>query len=541
MALFVAGTAVAQVPELAIDLDRNTPGIDSTLTVVPGTTYQGAVRLVSFPGTNGYSRYNLKLRATPGVLTVASTSAGSHLLDSAATNTSALPDTIGRVLVNTLAIYQTAPAVVFNFDYAVSGPTTLTFLADSPAYGIGTLGQDYLLQAGQVTINSAVINTGVGPTDTPTPETTFTPTPPPPTDTPMPTDTPTPIPTPTIGAGTGIVMVEGFAGIHTSPQAEVGINLACEDAYFYPFHVARDSVMLPNQEAFMVVDLYGHVFTYSLTETCYPQIADESQFNFFPDDFAVAVDVNETSTGTGAYILTDLGEILPIGDAPDSVPSVSPPLPYRGVDQQAVIPGPVQGPGAIGTIATTGGWNGDSAIDFDMTAPDGALVLSRNGKVWPVGSAASLGFGDSPASPYFWPDLARRIEYMNVNGTDYYMILEGLGGIHVAGGSPDDTLRTNLRNNVLSGQLAYFAAQVGGGDFVGIDAANDFVPIVYNGGNSIGIMLLDGLGAIHHANLPFTFNWTVYFPGLNPVPGEPYNQLDTAVSLMTVDLAPLPQ
>jgi hypothetical protein len=201
-----------------------------------------------------------------------------------------------------------------------------------------------------------------------------------------------------------------------------------------------------------------------------------------------------------------------------------------------VIPGPVEGPGAIGTVAATGGWDGLSAIDFAMTASDGALVLQRDGGVIPVGSAASITFEQSH-TPWIWPDLARKIEYMNVNGDDYYIVLDGLGGVHMAGPA-SSALRTSFETNVL-GSLDYFAAIVSG-DYVGLDVVNDFVPFVYSGGTEIGIMTMDGLGGLHPANVPFTYEGGAYFPSVDPVPGESYSIMNTAVSL-SADQVVVPQ
>jgi hypothetical protein len=292
-------------------------------------------------------------------------------------------------------------------------------------------------------------------------------------------------------------------------------------------------------EALHVLDMHGHVYTYTFGETCFGQIPNESQFSLSPLDVAVAI---ESVAGDEAYILLDNGEILPVGNAADTVPSVSPLLPFRDgtagdgtpTGQDFVSPGPLQGPDAIGTIATTGGWTPESAIDFTMTGADGALVLQRNGGVIPVGSAATITFEQSH-TPWIWPDLARRIEYMNVNGADYYIVADGLGGVHMAGPA-SSALRTSFNNNVLDGSLAYFAAQVGG-DYVGIDVVNDFIPFVFNSGNDIAIMLLDGLGGIHPSgNLPFTYEPPAYFPSVDPVPGSPYNIRDTAVSLSAIEL-----
>src|SRR5690606_25286709 len=116
--------------------------------------------------------------------------------------------------------------------------------------------------------------------------------------------------------------------------------------------------------------------------------------------------------------------------------------------------------------------------------------------------------------------IARRIEYFTVDDEEYYIVLDGLGGVHLAGPA-QSALRTNFNQNVLT-ELDYFGAVIGqnenGGDiFAGIDAANDFVPVLLEG-SDIGIIMMDGLGGLHYANLPveYTSVKVPYF-GINPM------------------------
>jgi hypothetical protein len=209
-----------------------------------------------------------------------------------------------------------------------------------------------------------------------------------------------------------------------------------------------------------VVDLHGHVSTFSLGKnTTLDQIPDDEQWYFPPQDIVVAVRPSDESA-YGAHILLDNGQILPVGNA-SNLPDVRPPLPFRDgtegnsqgdpLNREMEAPGPLRGPLNIGSISQTGGWNINSAIDFDVLPYDGALVLLRSGEVVPVGSAQFLQF---EIAPYFGIDIARRIEHIADGGKDYYVVLDGLGGVHLAGPA-HSMLRTNWNAKVLT-QLAYF-------------------------------------------------------------------------------------
>lgn len=424
----------------------------------------------------------------------------------------------------------TVPTVGFNLAAGESAHITVRFQPVTPGPQLeDTI--EFLTNVGQEDRYLSGVGFAVTPTPTGQPTTTPTPWP---TSTRRPTETPTPWPTPTIEpTGIGLIAVDVFAGLHPAPQDRVQVNISCFDGYYYPFGIVRDAAKVSGEEAIHVVDGFGHVFTYTIGDVCFEQIPNERQVFFYPEDVAVAVVPRGVA---GAYVLIDTGEIFPVGDAPSSIPSVVPGLPYRDgtpdnpmgdpANRGFEIPGPRKGPWPIGTIAETGGWNEWSAIDFDLTGADGAIVLSRNGMVHKVGSAAALQFGSH--SPWLWPDLARKIRYLRVEGQDYYVVLDGLGGMHMAG--PDGALRASFQNNVLGANPTYFAAVVQG-NYVGLDAANDFIPIVHSGGSEIGIIMLDGLGGIHVTNVPYPVEPTAYLP-------TEVTLLDTMVSLLRIDPRP---
>jgi hypothetical protein len=118
----------------------------------------------------------------------------------------------------------------------------------------------------------------------------------------------------------------------------------------------------------------------------------------------------------------------------------------------------------------------------------------------------------------------------------YAMVLDGLGGVHLAG-PVESSLRTNWEANVLR-NLAYFGAVVGIVDghevYAGIDAANDFV-VIPNATDDVGVIMMDGFGGVHYANVPPAF--------MNDKPvylgGESLANLHWVVSLSV--LLPTPQ
>jgi hypothetical protein len=181
---------------------------------------------------------------------------------------------------------------------------------------------------------------------------------------------------------------------------------------------------------------------------------------------------------------------------------VDPPLPYRADDaasRRYEFPGPLRGSLPIGTIADEGGWNPKAAVDFDLTSETGALVLARSGRVHAAGDASI------PAGmPWFGIDIARRIEYFEAGGEAYAVVLDGLGGIHLGG--PAGDLRERWEDFVVP-NMVYFAAVVdtdgeGRDVYVGLDAANDFGVVLAPDESDIGLLLVDGLGGVHTANVP---------------------------------------
>jgi hypothetical protein len=337
----------------------------------------------------------------------------------------------------------------------------------------------------------------------------------------LPTSTPQPTPTPG-EPQIGLIAVDGFMGIHAAGKVTVNFDHFSQTTW--PIHMVRDANFTGDGRGVFVVDLHGHVSTFSLDGSTLDQIPAEKQWYFPPQDIVVAVRPADDSAYS-AHVLLDNGQILPVGNA-SNLPDLRPALPFRDgtqqnpagdpVNREMAVPGPLEGPLNIGTIAQTGGWNVNSAIDFDVTSPDGALVLLRSGEVISVGSAL---FQHYDITPYFGVDIARRIEYFTQGGKDYYVVLDGLGGVHLAGPAQSD-LRANWNSKVLT-ELAYFGAVIGqnenGGDiYVGLDAANDFVPVL-KGADDIGVIMLDGLGGLHYANLgpEYTSVRTPYF-GTNP-------------------------
>ena len=562
----LAAAPQAQQAALNIVIDTASPQVGEE--VAGRVTIQGT----DFTPDFEYKGYVVILQADPASgLDAAATAGGDFGMDAfVGTDTSsAVNGLIGRALINTTTNQQlaTAETTLMNFTFTPNVlPLCLTYLISGQT-GIMTnqgLPDDTLeLDDPKVTLNDPVCAEGGGetPTDTPTVIVTPTDTPTetvPPTDTPTeiipPTDTPTeivemtptptetgfdtptptpteatPTPTPTEAGPTdtptevepaiGLIAVDGFGGVHTAPDA-VSLNTACFDYYVHPFHVLRDANLMANESGFFTVDGLGHVYSWTLGETCVDQIPNDQQFYFPPQDIVVAVRAIGTATDS-AVVLVDNGALLPYGNAPD-LDDVDPELPYRdGTDDEfdqdgdrsMVIPGPREGPGPKGTIADTGGWDPQSAIDFDLWGADGAIVLARSGEVFPIGTAQVLA-----RTPFFGVDIARRIEHFTAGGEDYSVTLDGLGGVHLAG--PDGGLRDNWNANVLT-ELNYFGAVVGqdnGHDvYAGIDAANDFVVILLDGETDIGIIMLDGWGGLHDANLgpAYTMVKTAYLPNVD--------------------------
>jgi len=157
--LFGPVVSDGSLPVIAIDLDASTEGIEENMTRTKDRTYEGVVRLLSFPAGGGYSLYALQLEGSPCLLCDASTTPGDHLLDAAmGTDISDQAECrTGRALITTTQIFQEAPAELFRFRYCVSGDLDLVFRTDSPSYGIGAMGVAYLLQDDDVIYNSAFV------------------------------------------------------------------------------------------------------------------------------------------------------------------------------------------------------------------------------------------------------------------------------------------------------------------------------------------------------------------------------------------------
>lgn len=545
---------------IQVDMDRATAGIQATAASTAGGTVQGAV-LVSDFGT--VANFTVTLSYDPcGAVDSITIGDGAH--PDGADDVSNINDCqIGGGLFFTFnTMPANDPAVLFTFDLvldsAASGNIALTFnggitnfVADQNFTTTDVENFD-VIEGGTITLGGVTPEPDTPtPTatevivDTPTftatateevtPETpftpTFTPTPtstevptdtatvtptesdftPTPTDTPEPTDTEEPTPTATEEpSGLGIVAMDAFFGSH--PAGAASVNRAALDLYFYPLHVVRDANLTADGNGVYVLDLFGHVFTLSLGANNLAQIANDDQWYFAPQDISLAV----RPVGSGsdaAQILLDNGNILPVGNAAE-IPNVSPELPFRGTiaERTAVLPGPVEGPRNIGTIAQSGGWDPDSAVDFAMTGDTGALVLARSGRIHKVGGAQGIQF---ETAPFFGVDIARKIEFIPTGSVPYALVLDGLGGIHLAGPA-SSALRSNFEANVLS-QLDYFGAVVASQDghdvYAGIDAANDFVPVLL-GNDDLGVMMIDGLGGIHFANLgpEYTSLRPAYFP-----------------------------
>ena len=130
-----------------------------------------------------------------------------------------------------------------------------------------------------------------------------------------------------------------------------------------------------------------------------------------------------------------------------------------------------------------------------------------------------------------WEGDQSIIEHFVVNETDYIVVMDGLGGMHMAGPA-DNTLRNNFQSAVLD--LTYFAGVVNDNGvevFLGFDGANDFVPVLRDNGNDIGLIMLDGLGGLHFSNLgpELTSIRPIYF-GDNPEAN-----IHWAVSILRLD------
>ena len=468
---------------IQIDLNRSTTAIENTTQASVFDVIHGRVVLSGFPTMTGF---NIQVNGSPhGCMLHAAISKGDTVDVPQDISNPDLDFFGAAVFVTFNQLNATDPVTLFNFDIQVGVlPMTLCFTLGEN-FGVAnesfetTLVKDFdSAECATITEGAVVTPPTETPTDTPvvvTPtntETPFTPTTTPvlptptntetpftPTNSPVPppateTETPGPTPTPTEPPTGALIALDGFFGIHASG---ITVNLAAfapgPEPYYFPWNIARDASLTADGKGVYALEATGHVYTYSLGDNSLAQIPNESQFYFANEDVAVAV----RPAGTGsdsAQILIDNGHILPIGNAPN-IEDVFPPLPYRDgtmvdpdgdpADRELVVPGPLEGPLNIGTIAATGGWNVGSAVDFALVNETSALVLARSGLLYKVGDT-------QPAfeiSPYFGVDIARRIEYAKVGDVDYCVILDGLGGVHLAGPA-ESVLRTNWNTNVLS-------------------------------------------------------------------------------------------
>jgi hypothetical protein len=506
-ALLTASTALAQLPQVVIDLDRNAVGVQNSIVGTPGGTVQGAVNMVGNSGITYVQGYDIRIHASG--LTSGSTAgvASDFGTSQEASNTGS--GYIGRKWINMVSAFKIMlPGDLFTFDIVLPNPLpgtiTLSFYttAERVQQGIqGDLinGPTLNFDAAVITMNSGDIITDDVPTNTPTdiPVTetptntptftdipvntsTDTPTPETPIDTPTftetptdtdtatntPTDTATPTPTePTVGGG--YVLLDGYGAHHLLGTAvDLSPVPGNENEYFPYFYDsvngswdrAVDIEFLSDGTTRKMLTALGQVITIVKSATTtydwsMVDLADETQY----------IGLQCTASGNGAYLLDRYGNVSVMGDAN----------------------------AALAGLATGSQLPGDSlrAVDIEVNgAEDTAFVLDSHGGVYVIGALAGERGGLTRA--YFGWDIARDLEFFTANELD--CVLDGYGLVHpVSGEALPEEYQGTIANAV---SLSYWGWDIARD----LEFANDFT----------GAWTLDGFGPAHMAG------FAPYVPGL---------------------------
>lgn len=420
LVLAFAGPAMAQ--SISVDLDRNTAGVQSTLTAAAGETVQGAIVL---NGIAAYRGHTLRVQvAQPAKLDGAITYSDGVLAGANnRTVTSGGVTFMSSVLLQTIPTDITVfPAVMLNFDFKLAADFDgeldlhIIYVGDTtvPAnltanLAVVTPEGSTVLSPANFTLVDGKVSSGA-PVDTPTP----TPTEPEPTPTPtIPEPTPTPT-VPTVEAG--FIVMDGFGGFHSLGTAP---NVVGNESYYPGFDIVKDFEILPDGSAVVVVDGYGANDVFALAGSAVPSI-DRSILPPYVPGLDIYRAVKAKSDSLGYWILDAQGKIYAVGSAlPEGateslVAAVEPPLP--------VVPVPIWGIQA----------GVPSAVDFaPVNDGEGVIVVDSFGGTEIIGDASSIGVTAETLRPYFGWDIARAIK-LEPNGLGY-MLLDGYGAIHPVG------------------------------------------------------------------------------------------------------------
>lgn len=469
IAVLVVPAAFAQLPEISIDLDRNTAGVQLDAPKTPGAVIQGAVYLAPGGSVTEFHGYNLLVTVTPAdAVAAVSTGPGADLYDQllGTEKSDATAGIIGRSVVHSTgaAPKRALPQDVFTFDLTLADPlpdgNIILHLVTSVEneqmglfldFGAGTtlLITDATMVHPDSVIGAAVppdtpTDTPVGetPTETPTPVDTETPVDSPtdtpigetPTETPtVPADTPTETPTSTpteepTPEDIGYVILDGFGGQHTLGTATTLVpDDGNEDEYWPYFYDpvadfawdrAVDLEFLADRTSRKMLTALGQVITIAKGS---PTTYDWSMVDL--GDTTKFVGLACTASGNGAYLLDRYGFVHVMGDADP----------------------------ALGGQVTVEPLPGDDirAVDIEVTAnEDSVYVLDSYGGVYIQGAAAAERAG-LPRAFFGW-DIARDLEFFTANELD--CVLDGFGVVHAVSGEalPDEFLGTIENTRALS-------------------------------------------------------------------------------------------
>jgi len=471
LAVMVVPAAFAQLPEISIDLDRNTAGVQLDAPKTPGAVIQGAVYLAPGGTVTDFHGYNLLVTVSPAAAVQAiTTGPGPDLYDQllGADKSNAGSGIIGRSVVHSTgaAPKRTLPQNVFTFDLTLANPLPdgnialhLVTTVENEQMGLfldfGT-GTTLLINDSTVVHPDSTIGTSVPPdtpTDTPVDETptetatpvdtetpvdtpTDTPVGETPTDTPTPEDTPTETPTSTPTEeptatpteAIGYIILDGFGAHHTLGTAVELAPTAGNDNEYWPYFYdpstqiawdrAVDIEFLGDRTTRKMLTALGQVITIVKGATT---TYDWSMVDL--GDTTKYVGLACTASGNGAYLLDRYGVVQVMGDA------------------NAALAGQVTGSPLPGDDLR--------AVDIEVSAnEDSVYVLDSWGGVYVQGAAAAER-GALPRAYFGW-DIARDLEFFTANELD--CVLDGYGVVHAVSGTalPDEFLGTIENTKALS-------------------------------------------------------------------------------------------
>lgn len=466
--LALAGPVMAQ--SISVDLDRNTAGIQSSLTVGTGGTIQGSLVVEGLPaGNSAYRGHSVRVQIVPDSLVGNPvTSTGDIAFVAGALPGSGIPfPTGGARAISALgyfffgeAVVQTSPpitditafpATLFGFDITVgqgaSGTYTLNIidpddgLAPQVSSGLSLTSPEGVVPVELFALNNGTVSIAGGPTPTSTPTPTGpTPTPEEPTPTPTPTE---PIPE------SGYIVLDGFGGMHSIGVAP---SVTGNGLYYPGIDIVVDLEILPDNSGVVVIDDMGFNFVFGLDGSTpsipvnpfyIPDFPDSLLPPRIPDPPPSYVAVEAADDSAGYWVLNDMGQIygvgsvLPAGATQSLLPELSldQPLPaynpnetnFYNPDGTPIIPVPdEENPGP--------GWF--SAVDFVVVNDgEGVVVAGRWGEQHLIGNTSAIGMCEDTVHPYFGWDIVRAIEIEPQNKG--YMLLDGFGAVHPVPSRPE--------------------------------------------------------------------------------------------------------